>query len=148
MQSDYLLLVLTGIAGVLLLLVIELLPGVRLWRKSLTATLLSLMTLLWVALPSAGRWPLSVWSPSTALGGILLWDLTPPLWGLGLVMALALSGAAWIEAAESRPSLPLSGPITLAALLVAWHALAGGSLLTTLALWAVFDVLWGVAGLL
>ena len=148
MQSDYLLLVLTGIAGVLLLLVIELLPGVRLWRKPLTATLLSLMTLLWVALPSAGRWPLSVWSPSTALGGILLWDLTPPLWGLGLVMALALSGAAWIEAAESRPSLPLSGPITLAALLVAWHALAGGSLLTTLALWAVFDVLWGVAGLL
>ncbi len=148
MQSDYTLLVTTGIAGALSLLAIELIPGVRLWRKSITATLLSLITLLWAALPTSGTWPLSVWSPSTVLGGVLLWDLTPPLWGLGLIMALALSGGAWIEAADSRAALPLSGPITLAALLAAWHALAGGSLLTTLALWSVFDVLWGAAGML
>ena len=69
------------------------------------------------------------------------------MWGLGLMLALALSSAAWIEAADSRPVPPLSGPITLAALLAVWHSLAGGSLLTTLALWSVFDVLWGAAGL-
>lgn len=148
MQSDYTLLVYTGAAGVLLLLGMELLPGGRPWRKSLTATWLSLLTLLWATLPPEARWPLSVWSPSTVLGGLLLWDLTPPLWGLGLILGLAFSGGAWVEAVDSRAPLPLSGPITLAALLAAWHALAGGSLLTTLALWSVFDVLWGAAGLL
>jgi len=147
MQSDYTLLVLTGIAGALLLLVIELIPSVRFWRKSLTAILLSLMTLLWVTLPQTGQWPLSIWSPSTVSGGILLWNLTPAMWGLGLVLALALSSVAWIEAVDSRSMPPLSGPITLAALLAVWHGLAGGSLLTTLALWSVFDVLWGAAGL-
>ncbi|MBN1923036.1 MAG: hypothetical protein JW892_17450 [Anaerolineae bacterium] len=148
MQSNYILLAITGIAGALLLLVIELIPGVRLWRKSLSATLLTLMTLLWATLPQTAQWPLSIWSPSTVSGGILLWDLDPALWGLGLVLALALSGAAWIEAVDSRAALPLSGSITVVALLTAWHVLAGGSLLTTLALWSVFDVLWGVAGLL
>lgn len=147
MQSDYTLLVITGIAGALLLLVIELIPSVRFWRKSLTAILLSLMTLLWVTLPQTGQWPLSIWSPSTVSGGILLWNLTPAMWGLGLVLALALSSVAWIEAVDSRSMPPLSGPITLAALLAVWHGLAGGSLLTTLALWSVFDVLWGAAGL-
>ena len=148
MQSNYILLAITGIAGALLLLVIELIPGVRLWRKSLSAALLTLMTLLWVTLPQTAQWPLSIWSPSTVSGGILLWDLNPALWGLGLVLALALSGAAWIEAVDARAALPLSGSITVVALLTAWHVLAGGSLLTTLALWSVFDVLWGVAGLL
>lgn len=148
MQSDYILLTITGAAGALLLLGIEVLPGVRAWRKPLTALLLSLVTALWALLPSEGRWMLSVWSPSTALGGVLVWDLSVSLWRLGLALGIAFSGVAWVEAVDSRPALPLSGTITLAALMAAWHALAGGSMLTTLAVWAVFDVLWGVAGLL
>lgn len=148
MQSDYALLVTTGIAGALFLLAIELIPGVRQWRKSLTAVLLSLTSLLWALLPASGEWPISIWTPSTVLGGSLVWDMTPPLWVLGLVMAVAMSSAAWIEAIESRPALPLSGTIALLSLLAAWHALAGGSLLSTLALWSVFDLLWGAAGLL
>jgi hypothetical protein len=45
-------------------------------------------------------------------------------------------------------SRPLSGALALLTLLVTWLALASGSLLTTLAVWALFDLLWGAAGLI
>lgn len=148
MPSDYILLMSTGIAGILLLLALEVFSGGRNWRKPLAALCLSVLTVLWGLLPQTARWPLSVWSPSTLLGGVLLWDLNPTLWRLGLALGIALSSVAWVEVLESRPALPLSGPLALTTLLVAWHALAGGSLLTTLTVWALFDVLWAVAGLL
>ncbi|MGC9334809.1 MAG: hypothetical protein ACP5JJ_11710, partial [Anaerolineae bacterium] len=49
--------------------------------------------------------------------------------------------------AVPRGQATLSGAVVLPVLLVTWLALTGGSLLTTLAAWAVFDLLWG-AGML
>lgn len=139
MQSDYTLLVTAGFGSALFLLTIELVPRMRQWRKWLTAMSLSLTSVLWALLPQSGEWPLSIWSPSTVLGGALVWEITSPLWILGLVMALGMSSAAWIEAVDSRPALPLTGPIALLSLLVTWHALAGGSLLSTLGLDGVVE---------
>ncbi len=137
-----------GLIGVLALLSIELLPRLHFLRRPVTAAWLTAMTLFWLAMPWQSQWPLSLWTPSTVLGGAILVDITPAVWILGLVVGMVLSGAAWGEAAEHRGSLSLVGVLALLSLIAVWLSLAGGSLLTVLAAWATFDLLWGIAGLM
>lgn len=148
MSYPYSLLAYTGLAGALLLLVLEGVPRLHSWRKPTTACWLTLMTLFWLALPSEGRLLFSRWSPSTVLGGQLLLDITPAIWCMGLAVGLAFSGVAWVELGDSRPPAPLAGVLALLVLLVVWVALASGSILTMLVAWAIFDLLWAAAGLL
>ncbi|MEA3396137.1 MAG: hypothetical protein U9R05_01585, partial [Chloroflexota bacterium] len=65
MSYPYSLLAYTGLAGALLLLVLEGVPRLHAWRKPTTACWLTLVTLFWLALPPEGRWLFSSWSPST-----------------------------------------------------------------------------------
>ena len=148
MSYPYSLLAYTGLLGALVLLVLERISRLHAWRKPTTAFWLTLMTLFWLALPPEGRWLFSSWSPSTALGGQLLLDITPAMWGMGLAVGLAFSGIVWTELGDSHPPAPLAGVLALLVLLVTWTALAGGSLLTVLVSWAIFDILWAAAGLL
>ncbi len=148
MQYFYPLLVYTGLTGILLLLGIELIPNLKAWHKPMTAAWLSFLTLIWLFLPQDGQWVLSVWLPSSVLGGQILLAMSPDIWLLGLVLGLVLSGIGWVEAVEARPALPLSGALVLFALMTTWLSIAGGSLLTVLAAWAAFDLFWGVARLL
>jgi len=148
MEYFYALLLYMAMIGSLVLLIIELFPGLHKLRKPAAAAWVTTLTLLWIELPREGRWVLSIWSPTTVLDGQLLLDMTPPVWWCGLVLGAALSGAAWVEVAERHPPLPLSGVLMLTGLLTVWLALTSGSLLTTLASWATFDLLWGVAGLM
>jgi len=148
MQYFYPLLVYTGLAGIVLLLVLEIIPGLHSWRKPMAAAWLTLLTFTWLILPQNGQWVFSIWLPSSVLGGQLLVAMTPGVWTLGLVLGLVLTGLSWVDAVESSPTTPLSGVLVLVILMLTWLALAGGSLLTTLAAWAVFDIFWGVARLL
>lgn len=143
----YPLLLYTGLGGGLFLLGMASISRLRFLQKPVTAAWLTMIVFLWLTLPTQGRWLLSVWSPGAMLGGQILLDMTPEVWRLGLVLLLAFVGAAWIEVAERRDTAPLAGPLVLVALLVIWLALASGSLLTILAMWAVFDLVWGIAGL-
>ncbi len=138
----------TGVIGGIALLALELFPRWHPLRKPVAAAWITLLTLLWMTLPHEGRWVLSIWSPTPVLDGQLLIDITPAIWWCGLALGLALSGAAWVEIAERRYTLPLSGALVVAGLLTAWIALGSGSLLTTLASWTTFDLLWGIAGLM
>ncbi len=148
MTHLYPLLIYVGLLESFALLALELIPRLRPWRKVATAFSLTLLTLLWLALPMAGRWLLSGWSPSTILGGVILLEITPTLWALGFALGAALSSAAWCELVDPRPLLPMSGSLTLLALLAVWFALLGASLLTVLAAWATFDLLWAAVSLL
>lgn len=148
MAHLYPLLIYIGLLESFALLVMELIPRLHPWRKVATAFSLTLVTLLWLALPLDGRWLLSAWSPSVILGGWILVDMTPAIWWVGLALGVALAGAAWVELAESRPLLPMAGGLALLSLLVTWFALAGGSLLTVLAGWAIFDLFWAAVGLM
>lgn len=144
----YPLLLYTGLCGGLILLGMASIPRLRFLQKPATALWLTVMTLLWLMLPHHGRWLLSVWSPGAVLGGHILLDVTPDVWWLGLALVLTFTGAAWLEVAERRESSPLTGPLVLVILVLCWLAISSGSLLTILALWAVFDLVWGIAGLL
>lgn len=148
MQYLYPLLIYAGIAGTLLLLTLEMIPQAQQWRRPAAAVWLTLVTLLWLALPMEGRWIFSMWSPSTVLDGQFLIEMQPAIWWCGLALGLAFSGVAWVEVIDHRRALPLSGVLVLLSLYTIWLALAGGSLLSTLAMWAVFDLLWGAATLL
>ncbi len=148
MEYLYALLLYMALIGSVSLLTIELFPGLHKLRKPAAAAWVTTLTLLWIELPTEGRWVLSIWSPTTVLDGQLLLDMTPAVWWCGLALGAALSGAAWAEVAEPYPPLPLSGVLMLTGLLTVWLALTSGSLLTTLASWATFDLLWGVAGLM
>jgi hypothetical protein len=148
MEYIYALLLHMALIGSFSLLIIELFPGLHKLRKPAAAAWVTTLTLLWIELPTEGRWALSIWSPTTVLDGQLILDMTPAIWWCGLALGAALSGAAWAEVAERHPPLPLSGVLMLTGLLTVWLALTSGSLLTTLASWATFDLLWGVAGLM
>lgn len=148
MPYTYTYLLYTGLVSSLMLLGIELIPRLRVLRKPLTATGLTIITALWVLQPQVGRWVVSMWSPGTVLGEQILLDMTPAVWWLGAVLGAVFTGAAWIEAAEHRSAQPLTGTLVMAALLVTWQSLLGGTLITTLAAWAVFDLVWGVAALM
>ncbi|MBN1872667.1 MAG: hypothetical protein JXA33_00415 [Anaerolineae bacterium] len=147
-MGHYPLLFYTGLTGACLLLVIELLPLLHPLRKLITAVGLTAMTLLWLTLPVVERWVFSAWLPVTVLEGQILLDMTPAVWWFGLGLGATFSGTAWIEMVERRESLPLAGTLVVAALPIIWVTLLSGTLLTTLAAWAVFDLLWGVAGLM
>lgn len=148
MISHYVFLFATGMLGAVLLLILQIFTRMRGFIKPVAAFWLSLVTLLWAALPPAERWLFSLWAPSTMLGGQLVLDVTPPIWALGLGLGFVFAGTAWAQVADRRRARPLSGALSLLTLLVAWLALASGSLLTTLAAWAIFDLLWGAAGLI
>lgn len=147
MAYPYPLLLYIGLGGGLFLLGMASISRLRFLQKPVTAAWLTMMVLLWLMLPRQGRWLLSIWSPGAMLGGQILLDMTPAVWWLGLVLAMVFSGAAWIEVAGRRDTPPLTGPLALAILLISWLALTSGSLLTILAMWAVFDLVWGIASL-
>ncbi len=148
MISHYLILFATGLLGAVLLLSLQIFTRGRGFREPVAAFWLTLVTTLWAALPTTERWLFSLWAPSTMLGGQLLLDVTPPIWGLGLGLGCLFAGVAWAQVGDRRISRPLSGALALLTLLVTWLALASGSLLTTLAAWALFDLLWGAASLI
>ncbi|MFP4393747.1 MAG: hypothetical protein ACLFTI_00650 [Anaerolineales bacterium] len=147
MPYTYTYLLYTGLASSLMLLGIELIPRLRILRKPLTAITLTILTALWTLQPQTGRWIVAMWSPGTVLGEQILLDMTPAVWWLGVVLGAVFTGAAWIEVAERRPALPLTGTLVVVALLVTWQSLMGGTLMTTLAAWAIFDLIWSVAAL-
>lgn len=136
------------LSGLVLLLGLESFSRLHRFRKPLTAAWLTFMAGLWLLLPTQGRWILSVWSPGKVLDGQIVLDMQPAVWWCGLVLAVIFAGAAWIEVTERRATLPLTGALVLASLALMWVALLGGSLLTTLATWAVFDLLWCAAALM
>lgn len=142
------LLLYTGLGGGVLLLGASSIPRLRFLRKPVNAGWLTLLAFLWLLLPQQGRWLPSLWSPGSVLGGQILLDLTPDVWWLGLIVTLIFAGVAWFEVAERRDKPSLSGTIVLIILMLTWLTLMSGSLLTMLAMWAVFDLVWGIAGLM
>lgn len=138
----------TGLGGSLLLLGVASIPRLRFLRKPLHAGWLTLLAFLWLLLPQTGRWLPSLWAPGSVLGGQILLDLTPDVWQLGLMVTSIFAGVAWFEVAERRDTPALSGAVVLVILMLTWLTLMSGSLLTMLALWAVFDLAWGIAGLM
>ncbi|MGC9357408.1 MAG: hypothetical protein ACP5GX_06065 [Anaerolineae bacterium] len=152
MQNLYSWLFYIGLTGTLMLLGLEVIPPLRSWRRWATAVLLTLIAFIWLALPLEGRWLFSSWSPSAVLGGEFILDVSPGIWWLGLTLNLAFAGMAWVGVVDrgggSRERAVLSGALILPILMATWLALTGGSLLTTLAAWAIFDLLWGAATLI
>jgi hypothetical protein len=142
------LLLYTGLAGGILLLVVSSIPRLRFLRKPVNAGWLTLLAFLWLLLPQQGRWVPSLWAPGSVLGGQIMLDLTPAVWWLGLIVTLIFCGVAWFEVAERRDTPNLSGTVVLGILMLTWLTLMSGSLLTILAMWAVFDLVWGIAALM
>ena len=148
MITRYLILFATGMLGALILLALQIFTRRRTLQEIVTASWLLLMVALWLVLPSEGRWTVSLWRPSAILGGQLLMDMTPGVWQVGLALGLTFTGVVWVQVADTRSALPLSGVVTVSTLLIVWLALTGGSLLTVLTAWSLFDLLWGGAGLI
>jgi len=142
------LLLLAGLGGGLLLLGVASFARLAPFLKPLTAMWLTLMACLWVLLPDSGRWVLSVWSPGSVLGGEIVLVFTSPMWWAALALLLSFAGVVWVMVAERRPMLSLAGPLVILALIAIWSVLASASLLTTLATWAVFDLIWSASALL
>lgn len=138
----------TCLGGGLLLLGVSSIPRLRFLRKPVHAGWLTLLAFLWLLLPQQGRWLPSLWAPGSVLGGQILLDLTPAVWWLGLMVTLIFCGVAWFEVAERRETPGLSEIVVITILVLTWLTLASGSLLTMLAMWAVFDLAWGIAGLM
>ncbi|MGC9396037.1 MAG: hypothetical protein ACP5J4_14435 [Anaerolineae bacterium] len=142
------LLLYTGLAGGLLLLGVASIPRLRFLRKPLNAGWLTLLAFLWLILPQQGRWLPSLWAPGSILGGQILLDMTPAVWWLGLIVTVIFCGVAWFEVAEQRDTPKLAETVVLIILMLTWLTLMSGSLLTILAMWAVFDLAWGIAALM
>ncbi|MGC9468051.1 MAG: hypothetical protein ACP5HS_05640 [Anaerolineae bacterium] len=119
----------------------------RVLRKPLSATLMTLITLLWAFAPQSGRWVLSVWAPTSVTGGLLVLDQHPAIWWSVLAMGTAACGVLWADLSKREPALPLTGTLVLALFTVTWLGLTAGSLLMTLAVWTVFDIVWLVTRL-
>ena len=137
-----------GLGGSLLLLLVGSVSPLRKYQLPLSASWATLLTLLWCLIPAEGRWVLSVWVPSSVLGGWLITDITPALWLCGVAIGLMISGALWVSVAERRYELPLTGALLIILLTVTLVMLSSGTLLATLATWAVFDLLWLVSRLM
>jgi len=75
-------------------------------------------------------------------------SMTPDVWTLGLALGLTFAGVVWVQVADGHTAFPLSGVVTVGTLLTTWLALTSGTLLTVLAAWTLFDLLWGAAGLI
>lgn len=142
------LLLYTGLGGGVLLLGVSSISRLRFLRKPVHAGWLTLLAFLWLLLPQQGRWLPSLWSPGSVLGGQILLDLTPSVWWLGLIVTLVFAGVAWFEVAERRDTPRMAGTVVIGILMVTWLTLMSGSLLTMLAMWAVFDLVWSIAGLM
>ncbi len=147
MTYFYPLMLYLGFGGGLLLLGVGSIPKLRALRKPLSATCVTAMAMIWALAPSAGRWILSVWSPSGVTGGLLVLDMSSSAWWCVLLLLAAASGALWVTVAERTDALPLTGMLLVILLTVTWLALTSGSLLLTLAMWTVFDLLWFVVRL-
>lgn len=137
----------TGLGGALLLLGIASFARFRPLHKPLTAMWLTVMACLWLLAPSAGRWMFSIWSPAAMLGGQVLLEITPGIWWCGFTLAAVFACATCVELAERRESMSMVGPLMLGILLIVSASLAADSLLTTLATWAVFDLVWSAVTL-
>ncbi len=142
------LLLYSGLAGGLVLLGLGSISKLRGVRKPVTAAWLLLQSLLWLLLPSSGRWVLSTWSPGSVLSGWLVIDIQPEIWWLGFIVALIFSGRMWGESADRREHLPLSGVLLIFFLLTTWLSITSASLLMTLIAWSISDVVWCVASLM
>ena len=148
MISRYLILFATGLVGALFLLALQIFTHRTTLQEILTASWLTLLVALWLVLPSEGRWLFSLWKPSAILGGQLMMSMTPDVWTLGLALGLTFAGVVWVQVADGHTAFPLSGVVTVGTLLTTWLALTSGTLLTVLAAWTLFDLLWGAAGLI
>ena len=136
-----------GLGGALLLLGIASFARFRPLHKSLTTIWLTVMACLWLLAPVTGRWMFSVWSPAGVLGGQVLLEMTPGIWWCGFTLAVVFAAVTWGELVERRETLSMVGPLLLSVLLIVNTSLAANSLLTTLAAWAMFDLLWSAVGL-
>jgi hypothetical protein len=136
-----------GLGGSVLLLGTNAVPRLRLVHKPLAAAWMTLLTVAWAAAPMTGKWVLSVWAPIGVTGGWLVFDLTPEIWWSVLMLGVAMSGVLWVDLAERRADLSFGGTLLLLLFTVTWLTLGAGSVLMTLALWAVFDVVWVVVRL-
>ncbi|MGC9346651.1 MAG: hypothetical protein ACP5JG_00820, partial [Anaerolineae bacterium] len=137
-----------GLGGGLLLLGICSVPSFCVLRKPLSAALVTALSLVWMLVPQTGRWVLSVWAPSSVTGGWMLLDLQQALWWCILATGFVASGVLWVGVSERTAEVPLTGALMVVLLIVVWMTLTSGSLLMTLAMWAVFDVIWFVARLM
>ena len=148
MSYFYPLLLYVGLVGGLLLLGITSFTRSRPLHKPVAAIWLTVLLCVWLLLPQASREVFSIWSPAAMLGGQILLDMNPTVWGISLVLIVIACAATWVEFSEHRATAPLSGPLLIASLLMVTAALASGSLLTTLGTWAVFDLLWAAVALI
>lgn len=133
-----------GLGGALLLLGIASFARLRPLHKLLTTMWLTVMACLWLLAPAEGRWMFSVWSPATVVGGQVLLGMTPGIWWCGFTLTAVFAGAACVELVERRETSAMVGPLMLGVLMIVNVSLSADSLLTTLATWAVFDLLWSV----
>lgn len=136
-----------GVGGGLLLLGIGSISRLRPLREPLSAAWMTLMTAIWALSPTSGRWVLSLWAPSNVAGGWFVVDQDPAIWWAGLLIGAALAGALWLKVAERGQDLPLTGTFTVVSFTIVWLALTSGSLLMTLALWTIFDIIWFIVQL-
>ncbi len=148
MVNQFPLMLLFGLGGSLLLLLVGSLSSLRKYQLPISAAWTTLLTILWLLVPTEGRWVLSVWAPSSVLEGWLITDVTPALWLCGVAIGLMISGALWVSVAERRHELPLTGALLTIFLTVTFSMLSSGTLLMTLAMWAVFDLFWLVSRLM
>ncbi|MCJ7550112.1 MAG: hypothetical protein MUQ30_10575, partial [Anaerolineae bacterium] len=142
MAYFYLVLLYLGCGSGLLLLSMSSIPRLAVMRKPLSAGAVTLVALVWALSPSAGRWVLSVWAPSSVTGGWLVLDMHPELWWSMLVILATFSGILWVTVGERVSDLALTGSLLLIYITVMWLALASGSLLLMLAMWACIDIIW------
>jgi len=142
MAYFYLVLLYLGFGSGLLLLGTSAIPRLAVLRKPLSAGAVTLVALVWALSPSAGRWVLSVWAPSSVTGGWLVLDMHPELWWAVLAILATFSGVLWVTVGERLPDPAPTGSLLLIYLTVMWLALASGSLLLTLAMWACIDIIW------
>lgn len=136
-----------GLGGGVLLLSTDLIPKLRPLHKLIIAVLMTLLTLVWVAAPVVGQWALSVWSPISVVGGWWLLELTPAIWWATLMIGASVSGVLWVDLAERQPKNSAGCILLMLLFTVIWLVFGAGSILMSLALWAVFDVVWIVVRL-
>jgi len=142
MAYFYLVLLYLGFGGGLLLLGISSIPKLVTLCKPLSALGVTLLALMWAVSPMAGRWVLSVWTPSSVTGGWLILDTEPALWWSVLAILVTFAGMLWVTVGERADALAFTGPLLLIYLTVVWLVLTSGSLLLTLAAWASIDIIW------
>ncbi len=142
MAYFYPLLLYLGCGGAVVLPATSLIPGLRRVRKALPVAWVTGFTLLWLLTPTAGQWVLSVWTPTRVTGGWLVLDVEPAAWWGVLLISVAFSGLLWTSLAEDAQDSLATGALLAIIITVTWLTLTSGSVLMTLAMWAVFDVGW------